>query len=173
MSTIILPIHSNYVESIFKGTKLFEFRKFREKLLTVEKILICQVKPFNNIVGSFEVKRILTTENWKYLSEDDDTFNDRILSKIKLDVWWQMEAAEIWDVTKEYAGISEKEFRDYYSIKIYDDMPLHEQPNNYYSCDTEIIVFKIGNVTIYDNPVNIENFGLKRPPQNYVFAKIM
>lgn len=87
MTTILLPIKPKFVEAIFAGTKLFEFRK-QIPAKKVNKILIYSSSPVCAVVGEAEVSEILS-----------DT------------------PTNIWDVTKSYSGIDSVFFFEYFRGK--------------------------------------------------------
>lgn len=87
MCQMLLSINPEYVESIFRGTKLFEYRKFRCRA-DVNKIIIYATAPWKRVVGEAEIE---------YIVEDD------VLS--------------VWQQTKHYSGITYAFFRKYYKGK--------------------------------------------------------
>jgi Uncharacterized conserved protein len=84
---MLLSINPEYVESIFDGSKIYEYRKTRCRE-DVDKIIIYATAPQKQVVGEAEIDEIL---------EDD------VLS--------------IWSQTKEYSGITYNFFRSYYKGK--------------------------------------------------------
>ncbi|MBR3707327.1 MAG: hypothetical protein IKM19_10180 [Firmicutes bacterium] len=87
MCQMLLSINPVYVESILRGTKLFEYRKFRCRP-DVDKIIIYATAPWKQVVGEAEIE---------YIVEDD------VLS--------------VWNQTKLYSGITYEFFRKYYDGK--------------------------------------------------------
>ena len=85
---ILLSIKPKYVQSIFTGTKSFEFRKTLFKNRAVRKALIYSSAPQKKIVGSFEIGKIIKK------------------NPIKL-----------WKICKFKAGISKEEFFKYFKGK--------------------------------------------------------
>lgn len=57
----------------------------------------------------------------------------------------------IWEQTKKTAGISKKFFNEYYKGK-----------------DTAV-AYKLKNITIYDEPRVLSEYGVKQAPQSYVY----
>ncbi|NNG67755.1 ASCH domain-containing protein [Caldanaerobacter subterraneus] len=88
MSQILLSIRPEYVESIFKGTKRFEYRKIKFARKEVNKILIYCTAPVMKVVGEAEILEII-----------EDT------------------PPAVWEKTKDYAGIDKKVFDEYYKNK--------------------------------------------------------
>lgn len=87
MSQLLLSINPEYVESILKGKKLYEYRKFRCRN-DVDKIIIYATAPQKQIVGEVEIANIL-----------------------------EGSPIDIWEKTKEYSGITYNFFSKYYEGK--------------------------------------------------------
>lgn len=68
MSAILLPIHHEYVEKIFSGEKIYEFRKQIPSCL-VDCIWFYETKPMGKIVGEAKVTRTLTGRPGKLWEE--------------------------------------------------------------------------------------------------------
>lgn len=81
---IILPIKPIYIEKIFSGEKMFEYRRKMCKLL-ISKIYIYSTSPIKKVVGEVEVISKLIYEKDK-----------------------------LWKETKDYSGISKDEFEYYF-----------------------------------------------------------
>lgn len=88
MSQILLSIRPEYVESIFKGTKCFEYRKIKFAREDVNKILIYCTAPIKKVVGEAEILEVI-----------EDT------------------PPAVWEKTKDYAGIDKEFFDKYYKNK--------------------------------------------------------
>lgn len=87
MCQMLLSINPEYVESILKGTKLYEYRKFRCRD-DVDKIIIYATAPQKQVVAEAEIE---------YIVED--------------------EILNVWHQTKKYSGITYSFFRKYYKGK--------------------------------------------------------
>lgn len=87
MCQMLLSINPEYVESILKGTKLYEYRKFRCRN-DVDKIIIYATAPQKQVVAEAEIE---------YIVED--------------------EILNVWHQTKKYSGITYSFFRKYYKGK--------------------------------------------------------
>ncbi|MDR2515236.1 MAG: hypothetical protein LBD02_08565 [Christensenellaceae bacterium] len=85
METILLSIKPEYVERIFKGTKLFEYRK-RLPRKGVKKIIIYVTFPIMKVVGEVEIIESLSGS-----------------------------PSSIWEKTKNNSGISRAKYREYFS----------------------------------------------------------
>ena len=59
---------------------------------------------------------------------------------------------EIWTITKDRSGISREFFDRYYQGK------------------KEAIALEIGKVAVYDVPKTLDEFGIKNPPQSFVYV---
>lgn len=55
---VLLSIKSEFVEKIFSGEKLFEYRKSIFKREDVTSVVIYATKPVGKIVGEFKIKKI-------------------------------------------------------------------------------------------------------------------
>lgn len=82
---VLLSIKPKYVEEIFLGKKLFEYRKVIFKKKDVNTLVIYATRPIGKIVGEIEIAKIHkdTPEN-------------------------------IWKKTKNYSGITKNEFFKYF-----------------------------------------------------------
>ena len=64
-----------------------------------------------------------------------------------------MKPSPLWEKTKKEAGISRAKFRKYF----------HGCKNSY--------AYKIGRVTLYENPKKLEEFGINQAPQSFIYLK--
>lgn len=87
MCKMLLSINPEFVTSILRGEKLYEFRKFRCRE-DVDRIVIYATAPMKVIVGEAEIDTII----------EDDVLN-------------------VWHRTKDYAGVSYPFYRKYYRGK--------------------------------------------------------
>jgi predicted transcriptional regulator len=121
LSTILLSIKPEYAEKILNGTKKYEFRRHLAKN-NVTRIIIYSTFPIKQIVGEVEVTGTLS-----------------------------MKPHNLWDATKEYAGIARSGFRKYFS-----------------GC-TIAHAYKLGNVYKYSEPQSLLKYNIKHPPQSFVY----
>ena len=84
MCNILISINPKYVESIFNGTKKYEYRKVKCKQ-DIDKIIIYSTHPIMKVVGEAKVEEIL---------EDSPE--------------------KIWNITQKESGINFKFYSDYY-----------------------------------------------------------
>ena len=81
-----MSIKPCFCDSIFKGLKLYEYRKKVFSRTDVDKVYLYASKPISKIVGYFTIKRII-----------DDT------------------PSNVWNMTHEHGGITKKQFFDYFN----------------------------------------------------------
>ena len=82
---VILSIKPQFVEKIFNGSKIFEFRRSISKNKEVKKILVYASAPISKVVGEIEIEEVL-----------------------------HMEISALWKQTSKLSGITEGYFRDYF-----------------------------------------------------------
>lgn len=123
---ILMSIKPEYVERIFNGSKQYEYRKKIHKDRSVETVVVYSTMPVGKIVGEFKIKEIL---------ED--------------------EPSKIWKKTKDFSGISE---RDYF---------------NYFGGYSKAYAIRIGDIRIYDRPLDLKEYNkdLKNAPQSYRYIE--
>lgn len=121
---VVLSIKPEFAYKIFEGSKKFEFRRTIFKNQNVKSVIVYASSPVQKVIGEFEIERI---------------YND--------------ELNELWKLTKDYSGISEKYFYDYFSNK------------------DKGFAIKIKNEKIYKKYKCLkEDFNLS-PPQSFVYLK--
>ena len=82
---VVLSIKPQFANKIFDGTKKFEFRKAIFKNQNVTSVLVYASSPVQKVIGEFEIGEI---------------FN--------------FDLKTLWDKTKEYSGITEDYFYEYF-----------------------------------------------------------
>lgn len=82
---VVLSIKPQFANKIFDGTKKFEFRKAIFKKQNVTSVLVYASSPVQKVIGEFEIGEI---------------FN--------------FDLKTLWDKTKEYSGITEDYFYEYF-----------------------------------------------------------
>ncbi|OMQ12201.1 ASCH domain-containing protein [[Flexibacter] sp. ATCC 35103] len=82
---VVLSIKPQFANKIFDGTKRFEFRKAIFKNKNVTSVLVYASSPVQKVIGEFEIEKI---------------FN--------------LDLKELWDKTKDYSGITEAYFYEYF-----------------------------------------------------------
>ncbi len=119
----MLSIKPEFVERILDGSKRFEFRRTMFKE-PVRSVVVYSTMPVGQVVAEFDVKRI-----------------------------HQLPIHDLWGLTKEYAGISEDRFFDYFKGK-------------------ELgYAIEIGTIERYKEPLSLKaDFGVS-PPQSFVYVE--
>ena len=85
---VLLSIKPEFAELIFDGTKRFEFRKSIFKNANIKTVIVYASSPMQKVIGEFEIESIIS-DNLK----------------------------DLWEKTKQYAGIDEKYFYQYFAKK--------------------------------------------------------
>lgn len=85
---VLLSIKPEFAEKIFDGTKKFEFRRSIFKNQDIKKIVVYASSPVQKVIGEFEIEKIINVD-----------------------------LAELWDMTKDYSGISQDYFWGYFKEK--------------------------------------------------------
>lgn len=118
---VLLSIKPEYVDRIFSGTKKYEFRKSTFKKSNVKTIVVYATMPVGRVIGEFEIEEIL---------------KDR--------------PQELWNETKQFAGVSEDFFFEYFSGR------------------ENGVAIKVGNIIKYDEPKMLQELGPSlTAPQSY------
>lgn len=119
---VLLSIKPEYAFKIFAGTKKFEFRRMIFKNPDVKTVVVYASSPVQKVIGEFEIDKIFS-----------------------------LEPHTLWEKTKEFSGISEEFFFDYFAQK-----------------DVAHAI-KIKNTRRYAKPLSIrEDFNVS-PPQSYLY----
>lgn len=85
---VLLSIKPEYIDKIFDGEKMFEFRRVLPKHTEFKTVIIYATMPVGKIVGEFHVDRIISDK-----------------------------PSVLWELTEEYAGISKLLFNQYFAGK--------------------------------------------------------
>lgn len=121
---VILSIKPEFAKKIFDGDKKFEFRRSIFKNKNVSKVIVYSSSPVSKVIGEFEIGDI-----------------------IKKDL------KTLWNETKEYSGITEDYFFEYFNGK-----------------ETGFAL-EVKRVTRYKKELCIrENFGIV-PPQSFAYLE--
>jgi predicted transcriptional regulator len=119
---VLLSIKPEFALKIFDGSKKYEYRRAVFQNPEVCTVIVYASNPIKRIIGEFEIEDILHDEPWI-----------------------------LWLKTKNYAGISEKKFFEYFTNK------------------SKGYAIKIREPLIYDNPLQLDNFMLSSPPQSFMY----
>lgn len=120
---VLYPIKKEYVRKIFDGSKAYEFRRSFCNP-SVDSIVIYESAGRGMVVGEC-----------------------KIVGRICCD------PEKLWSLTKEYAGIPEKDFFEYFK-----------------DCD-KACAYVIGDVNIFLRPKKLSDYGIEYPPQNYLYVR--
>lgn len=123
MLSVLMSIHPKYVELIKTGQKRYEYRRVGCRKL-IDRIVIYATQPYSYIVGEAKVSRILMG------SKED-----------------------IWEKTYRYAGISEKEYLNYFKGK------------------ETALAYEITDFQIYHQHKSLHDAGLNRAPQSFYYLE--
>ncbi len=74
-----------------------------------------------------------------------------IVGEVKVIQSFSMSPSALWEFTKKEAGISRAKFRRYFK-----------------DCK-KAYAYKLGNVTIYENPKSLKDLGLFQAPQSFIY----
>lgn len=85
---VLLSIKPQYAELIFKGVKKFEFRRTIFKNADVKTVVVYASSPIQKVIGEFQIEEILNSD-----------------------------LESLWRKTKQYAGIEEDFFYEYFINK--------------------------------------------------------
>lgn len=85
---VLLSIKPKFAEKIFKGTKIFEYRKTIFKSDDIRTIVVYASHPVCKVIGEFQIDTILSTE-----------------------------PSLLWEQTKYGSGISKDFFDEYFAVK--------------------------------------------------------
>ena len=121
---VVLSIKPEFANKIFDGSKKFEFRKSIFKNKEVKSIIVYASSPVQKVIGEFEIAEI-----------------------------YNYDLDSLWRLTKDYSGISEDYFYQYFSDK------------------EKGFAIKIKNKRKYKIPKCLrEDFKLN-PPQSFAYVK--
>lgn len=120
---IILSIKPEFANKIFEGNKKFEFRRSIFKNKEVSKVIVYASSPVSKVIGEFEIGEVL--------------FKD---------------LNSLWQETKEFSGITEEYFYDYFIGK----------ENGF--------AIEVKRVKKYKHELCIEKSFGKRPPQSFAYV---
>lgn len=119
---VLLSIKPEFAYKIFDGTKKYEFRRTLFKRKDVNEVVVYVSFPVKKVIGEFRIEDILT---------------DNVDS--------------IWEKTKEYSGITEQYYNEYFENK--------DKAN----------AIKVGKIVKYRTPKQLSDFNLDYAPQSFVY----
>ena len=121
---MLLSINPEHVENILNETKRFEFRKIRCKCPVQHLIIYCTA-PVKMVVGEAHITRVI-----------------------------EESPEEVWNETKDAAGISKGFFDEYYNGR------------------DKAVAYELDNVKKYGVPKALSDFGLRCPPQSFSYVDL-
>ena len=119
---VLLSIKPEFAMKIFSGTKKYEYRRAIFKNRDIGIVIVYATDPVRRVIGEFEIEHILYDE-----------------------------PQSLWLKTKNYAGISEKRFFDYFTNKL------------------KGYAIKVKKATMYDDPLPLNSLQVSSPPQSFVY----
>ena len=119
---VLLSIRPEFVSKIFDGSKRYEYRRSIFKNREVSIVIVYASDPIKRIIGEFEIEDILHDE-----------------------------PRALWVNTKNYAGMSEKKFFEYFTNK------------------SKGYAIKVKTTTMYDDPLSLNSFKVSSPPQSFMY----
>lgn len=124
MRALLLSINPEHVDNILNETKRFEFRRIRCQR-PVDLLIIYCTAPVKMIVGQARIVRIIENS-----------------------------PEEVWNETKDAAGISKCFFDKYYDGR------------------DKAVAYELGDITRYEVPRTLSDFGLHCPPQSFSYVDV-
>ena len=76
----------------------------------------------------------------------------KVVAEVEITRILEDEPEVIWKKTKDYAGISKRFF------------------DNYYKGRSKAVAFEIDKITIFQDSKSLEDYGVKSPPQSFVYV---
>ncbi len=121
---VLLSIKPEFAEKIFNGTKKYEFRRSVFKNKNVKTVVVYASSPVQQVIGEFEIETILNHN-----------------------------LQELWNLTKDYSGITKNFFFDYFINK----------ERGY--------AIKIKEAKLYDKALSIKDDFNATPPQSFMYLE--
>jgi predicted transcriptional regulator len=121
---VLLSIKPEFADKIFNGTKKYEFRRSVFKNRDVKTVVVYASSPVQQVIGEFEIDRILNHN-----------------------------LEELWQLTKDYSGISEHFFFEYFGNK------------------EKGYAIKIGNARRYKKALSLKEDFHVVPPQSFMYLE--
>ena len=121
---VLLSIKPEFAEKIFNGTKRYEFRRSLFKNPNVKTVVVYASSPVQRVIGEFEIDSILHSDT-----------------------------NLLWERTKDYAGISEEYFFDYFGDK------------------SSGFAIKIKHTKLYEKSLSLQKEFNVKPPQSFMYLE--
>lgn len=78
----------------------------------------------------------------------------KVVAEIKIEEKISAAPEELWELTKKQAGISKKRYQEYFQ-----------------GCKVAN-AYKLGDINQYTIPKNLTDFGIKKPPQSFIYINM-
>ena len=124
MRKLLLPIKPKYVDAIIAGTKRVEYRTRIRKDSEVTTALIYRSGDLKKIVAEFTICGII-----------------------------EGTPEQVWDQTKEFGGIEEKDYFRYFANK------------------DKAYAYQICNLVIYPEPIPLVKLGIEKAPMSFMYIE--
>lgn len=121
MNKILISIKKEFVDRIISGEKKYEFRT-RVAKNDINKLIIYCTLPTKMVVAEAEIIEII-----------------------------ELPKEEMWNQTRDYAGISKEGFMKYFSK------------------NEKAYAYKLGKITVYEHEKELNYYGIKHAPQSFVY----
>ena len=118
---MLLSIKPEFAKEIITGKKKFEFRKFRCRD-EVQRILLYSTRPQKQVIAEADLEHII-----------------------------EGTVAQVWEETKDFAGID----REYYDL--------------YYHGKDKAYAYQLANVRVFDRPMSLSELGVSCAPQSHCY----
>lgn len=120
---VLLSIKPEFAEKIFNGTKKYEFRRQLFRSGSVTSVVVYASSPVQKVIGEFEVDEIIS-----------------------------LSPRRLWELTKEFSGISKQLFSEYFQGKLIGH------------------AIKVKKAKRYRQPLDLmEAFDITHPPQSFAY----
>lgn len=119
---VLLSIKPDFVEKVFSGEKKYEFRRVIFKKPEVNTVVVYASMPVQKVIGEFSIKNIIFDE-----------------------------IDSLWKRTKEFSGISEDFFFQYFNDKDFG------------------YAIEIGEIEKYNNALSLQDHFNVSPPQSFMY----
>ncbi|NJK95928.1 MAG: ASCH domain-containing protein [Bacteroidales bacterium] len=119
---VLLSIKPEFADKIFAGIKKYEFRRSLFKNPNIKTVVVYSSSPVQKVIGEFDIESILSGE-----------------------------PTDLWNATKEFAGINKKYFFDYFKSK------------------EKGYAIKIKETRVYDEALCIKEHYNATPPQSFMY----
>ena len=101
----------------------------------------------------YEYRTKITKENISGLIIYETFPIKKIVAEVEVVEVLQMHPNELWNLTNKYAGITKDDF------------------NRYFRNREVAYAYKLGHITVFEKPLDLEHFGLKTAPQSFAYAR--